>query len=116
MCFLLPPIRPLARPRELIASAPLPPDLEITEANRVLRLTFEGRVQEISLQIGVYTPAMLISAINNILRGGYARLTGGYQGDPPGRLAIGSDRLTTLAAITIDTNADLGFPQPASIP
>ena len=108
---------PITRPRELLTRNALPallllkaPAFEGDVDNRVLLVAFDGWSQEIRLSAGVYTPAALVEAINAQLRGGYARLTGTLQGELPGCLAIGSDHLSTLAAIAVGANPALGFP------
>ena len=96
------------RPAEAIGGAPLADPLNLAAEARTLAVTVDGVAQRIALPEGDLTPAALVAHVNGQLTNGYARLTTADDA-PAGRLAIGSDRRGSQAAVVVQANPALGF-------
>jgi phage tail sheath protein FI len=92
---------------EAVATTPLGANVTLADPTFTVRLGGVTRV--LTLPVGPTSRDDLVRAINQRLRGGYARLTGA--GEPAGanHLVVGTDRMGIGASVTVGANADLGF-------
>jgi uncharacterized protein len=92
---------------EAVAPNPLPADVTLGDPS--FTVTVGGRARTMTLPGGPTPRDALVRAINQRLRGAYARLTDA--GEPAGanHLVIGSDAMGSGASIAVSANADLGF-------
>jgi hypothetical protein len=91
------------RPVEAVARNPLAPSIDLDSATHRLQVALDGRTQIVMLPIGTLTPDEIVSALNGVLRGGYARLT------DDNRLVIGTDNEGAAASVAVRRQPALGF-------
>lgn len=93
---------------EVTASDALAATVELTAENGTLQVTINGTAQPVTLPAGEYDRDELVAEINTRLRGGYARLTGGAEGERD-RLVVGTEREGSGASVQVGANPAFGF-------
>jgi uncharacterized protein len=88
---------------EAVARNALPSNVDLDAATNRLQVALDGRTQIITLPVGTLTPSEIVSALNSVLRGGYARLT------DDDHLVIGSDSEGAAASVAVRRQPRLGF-------
>ncbi|HYJ89630.1 MAG TPA: phage tail sheath subtilisin-like domain-containing protein [Pyrinomonadaceae bacterium] len=83
-------------------------NVDLDDANTTLKVSIDGIEQEIALPTAAMPRADFVAAINEALRGGFARLSKAPEGGA-NKLVIGSDRRGKQALVTVFANAELGF-------
>jgi hypothetical protein len=92
---------------EAVAATPLGASVTLADAN--FTVTVGGTTRTMTLPVGPTPRDELVRAINQRLRGAYARLTAAAEPAGADHLVIGSDHMGSGATVSVLANADLGF-------